>query len=63
MKAPILLAAFAGTELASRTHSSISALVNIKDSVEQERKREELIKLDDFDDCIEEKEAVDLSVD
>ena len=46
-----------------RTHFSISALVDIVDSVEREREREVLIELDDFDDCIEEKESADFSLD
>ena len=46
-----------------RTHFSISALVDIVDSVEREREREVLIELDDFDDCTEEKEDADFSLD
>ena len=49
--------------LVRRTHSSISALVDIVDSIEQEREREVLIELDDFDDCIEEKEDANVSMD
>ena len=33
------------------------------DSVEEEREREVLIELDDFDDCIEEKEDTGFSMD
>ena len=37
--------------------------IEIVDSVEQEREREVLIKLDDFDNCIEKKEDADFSLD
>ena len=40
-----------------------SALVDIEDSVGHEREHEGLIKLNDFNDCIEEKEEDDLSTD
>ena len=40
-----------------------SALVDIVDSLEQERQQEVLIELDDFDDCFEEKKDVDFSMD
>ena len=40
-----------------------SALVDIVDSVEQEREQEGLIELDNFDNCIEKKEDVDFSMD
>ena len=39
----------------------LSALVDIVNSAEQKREREVLIKLDDFDDCVEEKENADFS--
>ena len=42
---------------------SISALVDIVDSVDHECEREVLIELDDFDDCVEEKEDADFSLD
>ena len=39
------------------------AFVDIVDSVELEREQEVLIELDDFDDCIAEKENADFSTD
>ena len=37
------------------------ALVDIVDSVEQERKQKVFIELDGFDDCLEEKKDADIS--
>ena len=72
MKAPILLTASKvgsktkitfWNQVRKRDHSSISALVDIVDSVEQEREWEMLIELGDVDDCTEKKEDADFSMD